>query len=160
MQVLGIPANQLVTSPELLEQSMGVWEGAKRAECYTPHILKRIESDTHGFAPAGGESQRDVEVRLMNFLSSVVLQASTAQRPISLVFGHGMAFKCVLRHILDSDARMSRKIALHNTSITEIGYLPQTSSIPGSIQAGWHILRVNDSGHLLADNILQEDDGR
>lgn len=155
MQALGIPANHLITSNEILEQCMGAWEGAKRAECYTPHVLKNIEADTHGFAAPGGESQRDVELRMIKFLNSV-LQASTEQRRLSLVFGHGMAFKCVLRHILDSDARMSRKIALHNTAITEIGYVPMLASIPGSLQPGWHILRVNDSGHLV-DSILQDE---
>lgn len=141
-------AVDLVLSNELLEQDMGQWEGALRSQCYTPETLACIAADTHNYAAPGGESQRQVEERIMRYLLETVLPATVPGRP-SFVFGHGMAFKCVLRHVLDSDARMSRKIAIGNTAITELGFVPDGG--PCSLQPGWHILRVNDMAHLLKD---------
>jgi broad specificity phosphatase PhoE len=148
MVELGIeePQQHLVTSDLLLEQCMGDWEGGKRTDCYTEENMKKIKADTHNFAAPGGESQFQVEERMMTFLHSIVSNIASPGRPV-VVFGHGMAFKTVLRHILNSDARMSRKIAIHNTAITELGFVPEHAASQ-SLQQGWHILRLNDTCHL------------
>ena len=140
------PDNHVITSGLLQEQDMGDWEGGLRSECYTPENLEIIKADTHGFAAPGGESQLQVEERMIAFLQEHVLPAATPKSP-AVVVGHGMAFKCVLRYVLGSDARMSRKIAIGNTAITEIGWVPEDGAQPG-LQPGWHILRVNDMTHL------------
>jgi len=139
------PNEHLVCTDALLEQDMGDWEGAMRSSCYTPEILDLINADTHNYASPGGESQRQVEERMIDYLLRKVLPASQPGCP-SLVFGHGMAFKTVLRHILSSDPRMSRKIAIGNTAVTELGFVPDDA--PPHLQPGWHILRVNDMTHL------------
>jgi broad specificity phosphatase PhoE len=54
------------------------------------------------------------------------------------VFGHGVAIKCLLRGIMEFSANITWKIALDNTSITELGF----------DHRGWHLLRVNDVAHL------------
>lgn len=143
------PVDWVVASEDLLEMHMGEWEGGMRAECYTPATLQLIAEDTHNFAPPGGESQKAVEQRMMHFLSTTVLPAAQESGLPSLVFGHGMAFKCVLRHVLDSSPSMTRKFALHNTSITELGWVPEEVAVDGGLQPGFHILRVNDTAHLL-----------
>ena len=48
----------IVLSEELLELSQGTWEGAGRAECYTPQVLEEIKRDPWNFAAPGGESQK------------------------------------------------------------------------------------------------------
>lgn len=80
-----------------------------------------------------------------------------------------MAIKCVLRGILGSLPTMSRNIALSNTSITEIGFMPSKGAAgsssngaahvdssrgpayAGSSRGAWHVLRVNDTAHLPLD---------
>ena len=148
LEELGMDPAGLAASEALLEQDMGDWEGAPRADCYTPANLALIAADTHGFAAPGGESQLAVEERMMRHLLGAVLEAAPPGRAPALVVGHGMAFKCVLRPILGSDARMSRKIALHNTAITEIGWV--AAGAGGGLQPGWHILSVNSTPHLAA----------
>ena len=157
MLELGIeePHRFLVKTDELLEQDMGEWEGGNRSECYNEETMKLIEADTHNFAAPGGESQLQVEERMMEFLQNAILKDASPDRPV-FVFGHGMAFKTVLRHLFNSDARMTRKIAIHNTAITEIGFVPEDASVSngGHLQSGWHILRVNDTSHLQVSSTL------
>lgn len=149
MESMGLSASQLTQAPELLELDMGHWEGAVRSECYTAQTLCQIDADPHNFAPPGGESQRKVEERMMSYISSTVVPAMSIEKP-SVIVGHGMAIKCLLRYILNSDPRMSRKIALFNTAITELGYVQEGMS--ANLQPGWHILRVNDTSHLVSDS--------
>jgi len=40
------------------------------------------------------------------------------------IFGHGVAFGCFVRNLLDSDPSMTWKFQLPNTSITEISFKP------------------------------------
>lgn len=149
MVELGIeePQRHLITSDLLLEQCMGDWEGGNRLDCYNEENMKKIKADTHNFAAPGGESQFQVEERMMKILNTAVLNVASPGRPV-FVFGHGMAFKTILRHILNSDARMTRKIAIANTAITEIGFVPEHAASQSGLQQGWHILRINDSCSL------------
>jgi probable phosphoglycerate mutase len=158
------PAAHLTTSERLLELDMGDWEGCSRSECYCPENLAIIEANTQTFAPPGGESQLQVEQRMVAFIEEVVKPAAAKAREQGLpavVVGHGLAFKTLLRHVLDSDPRMSRKIVLHNTAVTELGWVESEkgdggAGLPGGggtggLQAGWHVLRVNDTSHLFTD---------
>jgi broad specificity phosphatase PhoE len=72
---------------ELEEMSMGSWTRKKRVECYTPEVLKQIEQDPWNFAPPGasstssscsfflleGESQKEVEERMLKFLKEKII---------------------------------------------------------------------------------------
>ena len=60
LDALQLPRDSLIQSEELLELEMGEWEGALRAECYTPAALAAIAADPHNFSPPGGESQLQV----------------------------------------------------------------------------------------------------
>jgi broad specificity phosphatase PhoE len=127
------------------------------------------------FEPPGGESQRQVEQRMAEFLTHRVLPSLTPEAP-AIVVGHGMAIKCLLRGVLSSLPTMSRSIATGNTSITELGFVPSPTAHNGSSNAtssgnhsggkggsvginatlagcggSWHILRVNDLSHLPFD---------
>lgn len=149
------PGAHIVASDRLLELEMGEWEGCLRSECYCPENLAIIEANAHTFAPPGGESQLQVEQRMVAFVEEVVKPAAAAASATGLpavVVGHGLAFKTLLRHVLDSDARMSRKITLHNTAVTELGWVPPDGGGAG-LQPGWHVLRVNDTAHLLNEGV-------
>jgi len=59
------------------------------------------------------------------------------------VFGHGYAFKCLLRGILGSSPHMIEKFHLNNTSVTELWF-------SGS---GWHFNSMNETTHLVVQNV-------
>jgi len=59
------------------------------------------------------------------------------------VFTHGMAIKCLLRGIEQSNPALTHKRIVTNTSITELKY----STARGGA-GGWFVERVNDSSHL------------
>ncbi|KAH7438403.1 hypothetical protein KP509_04G013600 [Ceratopteris richardii] len=57
----------------LMELSQGLWEGLRRSEIYSPELLNIITSSQPDFRPPGGESQRQVEFRMMEFMNNAVL---------------------------------------------------------------------------------------
>ncbi|GAQ82030.1 putative phosphoglycerate mutase [Klebsormidium nitens] len=73
---------------------------------------------------------------------------AAVRRRVAL-FGHGMAIKCFLRGILQSDPKMTHKIFLENSSVTLLKF---------TTNRGWHVTKVNDTAHLvLARRAPQED---
>lgn len=139
-----------VVSERLLELEMGEWEGRLRREVYTEETLDIIRKDVISFKAPGGESQKEVEDRMMQYIEDEILGTCPHEgRSLNIVFGHGLAIKCVLRGVMDSAPHMTRKIVLNNTSITELMYTPSHKAISPD-HAGWEILRVNDSGHLIS----------
>lgn len=57
----------------LMEMSQGLWEGLRRSEIYTPELLNLRANMQIDFHAPGGESPRQVEFRMMEFLNNVVL---------------------------------------------------------------------------------------
>jgi hypothetical protein len=55
------------------ELSQGQWEGRMRSDIYTPAMVQMVNSSQPDFRPPGGESQRQVEFRMVEFLNNVVL---------------------------------------------------------------------------------------
>lgn len=53
--------------------SQGNWEGCLRSEIYTPEILGTIDRFQPDFTAPSGESLRQVEFRMINFLNGTVL---------------------------------------------------------------------------------------
>lgn len=131
---MAYPFNRIIYSEQLYEISQGEWEGKPRKEIYTKEMLAQINANNWEFHPPNGESQRDVEERMHNYVKK---EALTQQGRVG-IFGHSMAFKCLLRSILDSTPKMTYKIVLDNTSITHLKYN----------DLGWHIISLNDIGHL------------
>ena len=125
-----VDAAGLVSTDELLELVMGEFAGKPRAEIYTKERLDEIGRDVWNFKPPGGESQREVEERVMRVIVEI---KDTHESGVSLVVYHGLAIKCTLRHLLDSRPEMSRKIETENCSISHVAFCPTT---------GWHIKSV------------------
>lgn len=133
---LGFPLEKIILKDELLEIDQGDFTGRNRFEVYTPELRHILDESEGNFRPPNGESQRDVEARMVNVLTPLLSQKEDYLRVA--VFGHGLAFKCFLRYVLNSAPRMTYKIHLDNASITRLQH--DTN--------GWHVLSVNDAWHL------------
>lgn len=136
---------ECIQTEHLLELDMGEFAGKPRSLVYNEDTLKRIHEDIINFRPPGGESQLDVEMRMISYILENIAQGDGPT--INFVTTHGLAIKCVLRHILDSSPTMTRKIITENTSMTEIVYTPEHTT-SNRDHAGWQLLRVNDTSHL------------
>ena len=133
-------SHAIVQSPRLLELDQGDWEGKPRVEIYTPEVLAAIRFDNWNFTPPHGESQRDVEERMIDFVHETLLERCHEDLRVS-VFTHGMAIKCFLRGIMDFSPKITYNVFLENTSITRLKYS----------ERGWHVLTLNDTAHLLGE---------
>ncbi|GAV59523.1 His_Phos_1 domain-containing protein [Cephalotus follicularis] len=72
-QEMNFAEEQIQSSDALVEMSMGQWEGCHRSEIYTPEILSLIERFQPDFAAPAGESLRQVEFRMVQFLNGTIL---------------------------------------------------------------------------------------
>lgn len=133
-----ISENPIVYAEELQELSQGDWEGKLRSEIYTPTQLEEINSNQWLFKAPGGESQKEVEERLLNFIETEILKKYAEGN--FLIVGHGIAFKCLLRGILDISSQMAYKLSIDNTSFTKISY---------SQDKGWYLNYLNRSDIFL-----------
>ena len=113
-------ANAVTYSACLEELSQGDWEGRPRAEIYTPEMVGRLEHENPFFCPPNGESQHDVEMRMTHFVDREIL--GRYEHGNFLIVGHGVAFKCFLRGVLGSDAKMTHKLGMDNLAITRLTY--------------------------------------
>jgi broad specificity phosphatase PhoE len=130
MKQMAVDEARLVSSPELEELDMGEFAGQPRAEIYNEERLREIARDVWHFKPPKGESQREVEERVMAYLGQVIDQHDTG---VTIVVYHGLAIKCTLRHILGSRPEMSRKIETENCSISHVAHCRSS---------GWHVKSV------------------
>ena len=111
-------------------------------DIYTQEVLQEINSDNWNFTPPNGESQRDVEERMIGWwLKERMIQETYEKDLVTGVFSHGMAIKCFLRGMMNFDAELTYKIALYNTSITRLKFS----------KLGLHLITTNDAGHLLGE---------
>jgi len=117
--ISGYPLEEIVLSDKLLELDQGDWVGKPRIEAYSSENIKLMNSDPWNFAAPNGESQRQVEDRMLNFLYNNVLNRNYSSVAI---YGHGMAFKCLTRGIMNLNPELTYKMVLDNTSITEFNY--------------------------------------
>ena len=129
-----ITSNPIIYSEELQELSQGDWEGKLRSEIYTPEQLVEINSNQWLFTPPNGESQKEVEERMLGFISSEILDKYTEGN--FLIVGHGIAFKCLLRDILDISSQMAYKLSIDNTSLTKLSY---------EKEKGWFVNYLNQT---------------
>jgi probable phosphoglycerate mutase len=103
---------------ELMEMYQWDWEWLQRDFIYTSWIIKEILADNLNFKAPNWESQKDVENRVMVLINKLLSPENKAET--IWIFTHGFAIRCFLRWILSSDARMSYRIAIDNTSITKV----------------------------------------
>lgn len=136
-------------SPELderlLELSQGEWEGKIRADIYTPEQLSVVRSDPYDFRPPGGESQRDVESRMYDWLRDISSQYESTTQPVNIAaFSHGFAIKTLVRGLMQASPIMTYRTIIHNTSMTVL-YRERGM---------WFIDRVNDFQHIIGTDYI------
>jgi len=137
---LGYSLNDVIKTPDLLELDQGDWEGKPREQIYTQETLNLINSDNWIFTPPKGESQKDVEERMLGWLNEYVVSTYPEEKIIG-IFTHGMAIKSLLRGIMDFSPNLTYKINLDNTAITRLKY----------DKMGWHLITLNDTAHLFGE---------
>lgn len=72
-QEMNFAEEQIQSLDALMEMSLGHWEGCLRSEIYTTELLSLIERYQPDFSPPSGESLRQVEFRMVQFLNDTVL---------------------------------------------------------------------------------------
>lgn len=72
-QEMNIAEERIQSSDALVEMSQGHWEGCLRSEVYTPETLSLIDRFQPDFSAPSGESLRQVEFRMVQFLNGTVL---------------------------------------------------------------------------------------
>ncbi|MDP3727983.1 MAG: histidine phosphatase family protein [bacterium] len=130
------PSNRITLVDALQELDQGEWEGRSRPEVYSPEMLAHINSDNWNFCPPGGESQKQVERRQMDWVQDLLTRS---RKDLTVcIYGHGVALSCFLRGVLGFYPSLTYKIRHWNTGVTRLDYA----------ENGWHVLCVNDSAHL------------
>ncbi|TVU25228.1 hypothetical protein EJB05_27717, partial [Eragrostis curvula] len=71
---LDFPEEQIQLSDALTEMSQGQWEGCPKSEIYTPEMVNLMESTQPDFSAPSGESLRQVQFRMMEFLNRTILR--------------------------------------------------------------------------------------
>ena len=137
-EIIGFPLEKIVQSENFLELDQGDWEGRPRETTYTPEILAQINLDNWNFAAPNGESQRQVEERMLKEIEENLVKRYKEDLTVA-ISGHGVAIKCWLRGIMDFNPEITYKISLDNTSITRLKYTDK----------GWFPITINDFGHLM-----------
>ncbi|KAB5569698.1 hypothetical protein DKX38_003491 [Salix brachista] len=72
-QEMNFAEEQIRPSDALMEMSMGHWEGCSRSEIYIPEVQSLLENFQPDFCAPSGESLRQVEFRMVQFLNGTVL---------------------------------------------------------------------------------------
>lgn len=69
---MNISEEQIQTTQALIDMSHGLWEGCHQSEIYTPEILTLMDRFQPDFSAPSGESLRQVEFRMAQFLTGTV----------------------------------------------------------------------------------------
>lgn len=137
--VLNFENKKIIIDDRIQELGQGDWEGKPRTECYTPERMKILNSLGWNFKAPNGESRKEVEERMVDFLNKEILSKDSNKDKISIgIFSHGIAIKCLLRNILNFDQAMTYRVMLSNTSITHLRFTKEK---------GWFIEKINDGAH-------------
>lgn len=105
--------------PELTKNMHGNWEGKTYAEVYTPEIIEEIGRDPLGWKGHGGESQEDVGERMYRVIEDVRRDCSLLR--VALIT-HKLPIRCLLRKVLNADAKTIQGLKIDNASITNLEY--------------------------------------
>ncbi|XVF16114.1 hypothetical protein REPUB_Repub10bG0003500 [Reevesia pubescens] len=72
-QEMNFAKGQIQSSDALMDLNMGHWEGCPQSEIYTPEVLSLIERYQPDFSAPSGESLRQLEFRIVQFLNGTVI---------------------------------------------------------------------------------------
>ncbi|XP_019185402.1 PREDICTED: uncharacterized protein LOC109180335 [Ipomoea nil] len=80
-QELNFLEEQIQSSDALVEMSLGHWEGCNQSEIFTSETMRLIERFQPDFTAPSGESLRQVEFRMVQFLNRTVMASHEKFRP-------------------------------------------------------------------------------
>jgi probable phosphoglycerate mutase len=139
---IGFPLAEIKYSEKLLELSQGEWEGKNREEIYTEDVIRQMRELTWNFKAPNGESQREVENRIHNYFFDDIINERENENLNVGLFMHGLAMKCLIRKVMNSDPGLTYRISLDNCSITHLKYKHNKP------HKGWSVIKINDNAHL------------
>lgn len=144
-EYLNLPESQIGHSDKVLELSHGEWEGKLRSEYLNDTTRAQRAANPWDFSAPGGESPRDVENRMYQWVQETVYPHQDENLKIGLVT-HGMSIRCLFRRLMKADPGTSHNIVVHNTSITHFQYYPEKDR--------WFLARLNDYSHIIVDEFI------
>ncbi len=129
----GYPRAPLAVEPDLVEQSLGEWQGLPHAE-----LPARLALPAHPFwphageeRPPGGESMVEVIVRVGRVLERLAAAHSGEEL---IVVSHGGAIRAAVAHALRIGADNALHLTVQNLSLTRIERTVE----------GWRVVCVNE----------------
>ena len=133
-------SNMIEVVSELREYSAGDWTGKSRSQTISNDVRLRMAQLGNGFLPPNGESLHMVERRASQWLEDKIIYNYDLFKTHTNIgiFSHGMTIKCLLHYIMGFDQAFTWKIALENTSITNLVF----------DNTGWRLITINDFAHL------------
>lgn len=99
----------------LYEMDQGDYVGRERNEVYTDEVLEMIARQGKDFKLPGGESMNDVGERMLDWADTH--EAEAADGPL-VVFGHGLAIRCLASTIHGWSHRQTFITVVPNASLT------------------------------------------
>jgi broad specificity phosphatase PhoE len=129
----GYPAEELGVEPDLIEQSLGEWQGLPHAD-----LPAKLTAPQHPFwplagdeKPPGGESMVEVIVRAGAALERI---AQTHRGEDVVIVSHGGTIRAAVAYALDVHPDNALHLSIHNLSLTSLERHPE----------GWRVTRVNE----------------
>lgn len=129
----GYPERELVVEPDLIEQSLGEWQGLPHAElppklALTKHPFWPLAGDEK---PPGGESMVEVITRAAAALER--LARAHADQDVVIV-SHGGTIRAAVAHAMGIHPDNALNLSIHNLSLTCLERHPE----------GWRVVCVNE----------------
>jgi alpha-ribazole phosphatase len=129
----GYTARDLAVEPQLIEQSLGEWQGLPHAE-----LPAKLAIPQHPFwplagdeKPPGGESMVEVIVRAGAALERLARDHSGED---VVIVSHGGTIRAAVAYALDIHPDNALHLSIHNLSLTCLERHPE----------GWRVTRVNE----------------
>ncbi|MDD5700284.1 MAG: histidine phosphatase family protein [Candidatus Nanoarchaeia archaeon] len=140
---LNLPKEKIIPVDALLELHRGDWEGKARKKVYTKKAIAAFNADPWNFKAPNGESMRECEDRVYNWLNKAVIFKCypKAERTVA-IFGHGLSTKCLLRRIMNLPPSFTYRVLTENCGITQLRY-----EYSGN-RKGWAVVKINDNAHV------------
>lgn len=104
---------------DLNEMHYGAWEGLSRSQIKErfPEDWARFRADPLRHPPSGGETLRDVQLRVARMLTGIAGEFHDAD---ILVVAHGGSLRAIVAHYLDLEPPDFWKLRLDNASISVV----------------------------------------
>jgi alpha-ribazole phosphatase len=129
----GYPARVLGVEPDLIEQSLGEWQGLPHAE-----LPAKLAIPQHPFwplagdeKPPGGESMVEVIARVGVALERLAREHANED---VVIVSHGGTIRAAVAYALGVHPDNALHLSIHNLSMTSLERVPE----------GWRVTRVNE----------------